>query len=125
MAAPINCALGKSFALFGLLLASSASAANRPADSVQQLFVKLKACLGHVSGPPGSQITLRFSLRRDGSLIGRPVATYSLLTGSPPDRLAFVSSAFSTLNGCLPLPISRALGGAIAGQPITVRILAG
>ncbi|WP_292890520.1 hypothetical protein [Mesorhizobium sp.] len=61
-------------------------------------------------------LTLRFSLRRDGTLIGKPRATFSKL--GQDDRLnkAFVASVLEALDKALPVPFTESMGGAIAGR---------
>ncbi len=69
-------------------------------------------------------LTLRFSLRRDGTLIGKPVATFSDL--GPDDRLnsAFVASILEALDKALPIPFTESMGGAIAGRILSPRFTA-
>ncbi len=44
------------------------------------------------------EITLLFSLRRDGTLIGRPRATWSKLAGDEETQRAFVASVLEALD---------------------------
>jgi hypothetical protein len=73
----------------------------------------------------GSEVTVLFALRRDGSLLGRPRITHSNLTGDPNDQRLFVGAVVSAIDGCLPLDITPGLGGAIAGRPLVVRVVRG
>jgi hypothetical protein len=70
---------------------------------------------------PGTEITVRFSLNRAGSLIGEPRITYA--TPALPDAVksAYRRSVFEALRRCTPLRLSGGLGGAIAGRPISAR----
>lgn len=106
--------------LFGLCLIAPARA--EPANTLNQLFNNLNRCLIQhgLSLHSGSAMTLRFSLKRDGSLNGKPRVTYAKLPADEADRqrdVAVISDAFGQ---CLPLSITDALGGAIAGQPLSV-----
>ena len=62
----------------------------------------------------------RLSVRRDGSLFGKPRATYSKLDDEDLDR-AFVASIMEALNRALPLPLTESFGGVIAGRPMFMR----
>ncbi|MDQ0469680.1 hypothetical protein [Labrys wisconsinensis] len=95
----------------------------RPADTLQQLGRALELCLGGTRGLQGSEITVVFSLRRDGSLLGKPRVSYSRLPGDLGDQKRFVASVAQALDGCLPVPITDALGGAIAGRPFAIRLV--
>lgn len=70
-------------------------------------------------------ITLVFSIRRDGSLIGKPQLTYSKSTGDETLKRAFFASVLEALNQSLPLPITDSFGGAIAGRPLALLFRAG
>lgn len=61
-------------------------------------------------------LTITFAMKRDGSLLGKPRVSYSHLEGSAQVRREFIEDVFRALNDCLPLKITPALGGAIAGQ---------
>ncbi|WP_246691810.1 MULTISPECIES: hypothetical protein [unclassified Mesorhizobium] len=69
-------------------------------------------------------LTLQFSLRRNGTLIGRPRATYSDLGADPQLSRAFVASILKALDDALPLPFSDSMGGAIAGRMLAPRFTA-
>ena len=97
-----------------------------PANTLPELWRALVAC-SRVSGVPaaaaGSEVTVLFSLKRDGSLNGQPRITHSHLIGEPDDQRAFVSAALSGIAHCLPVPITPGLGGAMAGRPLRLRII--
>ncbi|WP_246135864.1 hypothetical protein [Mesorhizobium intechi] len=69
-------------------------------------------------------LTLQFSLRRNGTLIGKPRATYSDLGTDPQLGRAFVASILKALDDALPLPFSDSMGGAIAGRMLAPRFTA-
>ena len=64
----------------------------------------------------GSQVTITFAMRRDGSVFGKPRISYSHFEGSAEARRHFLEVAHRAVNRCLPLKVTPALGGAIAGQ---------
>ncbi|MER8631628.1 hypothetical protein NKH55_17900 [Mesorhizobium opportunistum] len=69
-------------------------------------------------------LTLQFSLRRNGTLIGKPRATYSDLGTDARLSRAFVASILKALDDALPLPFSDSMGGAIAGRMLIPRFTA-
>ena len=74
------------------------------------------ACWKPPPGTAGMSLTLQFSLRRNGTLIGKPRATYSDLGTDAQLSRAFVASILKALDEALPLPFSDSMGGAIAGR---------
>lgn len=106
------------------LLGAAATAHAKPANTLNQMFNQLGQCLKMqgLALQPGSKITLRFSLKRDGSLNGEPRITYAKLPDNEEDRKRDASTITASLGHCLPMSISDALGGAIAGQPLSVML---
>lgn len=113
--------------LSGLVLLaafSHAGAADAGADNLHDLFLRLRQCLRPATGaPPGSQITIRFSLKRDGSLLGRPKITFAALPRDTKARQDFVAGVAGALGRCLPIHLTDGLGGAVAGRPLTLRFI--
>ncbi|MBK9082744.1 MAG: hypothetical protein IPL88_12030 [Rhizobiales bacterium] len=68
----------------------------------------------------GSEATLRFALRRDGSLIAPP-RVIRAVGPTPAARDTAAREAERAVARCAPLPLDPALGAAIAGRPLTVR----
>jgi hypothetical protein len=94
-----------------------------PANTLQELFSQLDNCLVVPNGAAGSELTVVFSLRRDGSLLGRPRISFAKLQGSATEQRAFAEGVASAFNKCLPASITDGLGGAIAGRPLTMRFV--
>ncbi|MHC2106059.1 MULTISPECIES: hypothetical protein [unclassified Methylobacterium] len=101
----------------------------RAADTLAELYPVLAACwqppagLGRPDGGAADiEITARLSLRRDGSLIGRPRITYAagFQTGR---RRSLVRATLDALTGCMPARITPGLGRAIAGRPVALRFV--
>ena len=66
-------------------------------------------------------MTVRFSFRRDGDMIGPPRMTFAS-AGVPADvRDTYFKAINSSLDACVPLKFTGALGGALAGRPIAIR----
>jgi hypothetical protein len=97
------------------------------ADNLRQLYLALDRCLSEIPirGSAGSEITVVFSLRRDGGLFGQPRISYSRLTGDAGEQKVFATQIAAGFNRCLPVSISTALGGAIAGRPLSMRFRVG
>jgi hypothetical protein len=108
----------------GLALSLSPAQA-APADNLAALWQTLGSCakIGAVPAPSlGSEVTVLFSLKRDGSLLGQPRITHSRLVGDQADQQAFMAAALTAVAKCLPVPITDGLGGAIAGRPLRLRL---
>ncbi|MDH2312563.1 MULTISPECIES: hypothetical protein [Methylobacterium] len=119
----------RTFRMRGVLLALAAvpmPAWAEPANTLPELWRALGACTRVKNVPAaalGSEVTVLFSLKRDGSLQGQPRITHSHLIGGPDEQQAFVSAALSGIATCFPVPVTSGLGGAIAGRLFRLRIL--
>jgi hypothetical protein len=93
-------------------------------DTIGDLFSALRACW---SPPPadsareGMQMSVRFSFKRSGEMIGPPRMTFAT-AGAPADvRDTYLKAINSSLDACLPLKFTGNLGGSLAGRPIAIR----
>jgi hypothetical protein len=93
-------------------------------DTIGDLFAALRSCW---TPPPadaareGMQMSVRFSFKRSGELIGPPRMTFAT-AGVPADvRDTYLKAINSSLDACLPLKFSGGLGGSLAGRPIAIR----
>jgi hypothetical protein len=93
-------------------------------DTIGDLFAALRSCW---SPPPtdaareGMQMSVRFSFKRTGEMIGAPRMTYAT-AGVPADtRADYLKAINASLDACLPLKFTGGLGGALAGRPIAIR----
>ena len=94
-------------------------------DSLKEIFAALHSCW---KPPPLSQagpgeITVMVSFNREGAILGRPRITFEAEGMSDNDRLAYRLSVMEALQRCTPLPFTEALGGAVAGRPLTTQTL--
>jgi hypothetical protein len=103
--------------------AARAQAAERPANTLRELSAALHRCLVLPPGPPGSQLTIRFSLRRDGAVLGKPQITFAKLNGDTAQQRSFADAVAAAFDRCVPVAITDALGGALAGRPLLVRFV--
>jgi hypothetical protein len=93
-------------------------------DTIGDLFSALRACW---SPPPpdaareGMQMSVRFSFKKSGEMIGPPRLTYAT-AGVPADtRDTYLKAINASLNACIPLKFTDGLGEAVAGRPIAIR----
>jgi hypothetical protein len=106
-------------ALFGVPEAKSA-----PANTLRELFMALNQCLLQApTDTAGSEMTVVFSLKRDGSLLGKPRISHTKLLGDRDAQSRFAAAVLAAFDKCLPLKISAGLGGAIAGRPLSIRVI--
>ena len=75
-----------------LLLAISSSARCAPANSLRELYAALGQCVNAPAGAPGSEITVVFSIKRNGSLLGKPRIAHARLLGDANAHRNFVAS---------------------------------
>ena len=93
-------------------------------NTIGDLFAALRSCW---TPPPadaareGMQMTVRFSFKRDGAMIGAPRMTFAT-EGTPADvRATYLKAINASLDACEPLKFTGDLGGALAGRPIAIR----
>ncbi|MFG1465972.1 hypothetical protein V5F77_24145 [Xanthobacter sp. DSM 24535] len=96
-----------------------------PVETMAALGQALYACWAPPPGSEGSEITFRFGLTAGGELRGTPLATYSVLKGTPEDQKAFVAAALLALSRCTPVRMSEQLGRIVASRVLTLRFAAG
>ena len=93
-------------------------------DTIGDLFAALRACW---APPPsddareGMQMSVRFSFKRSGEMIGAPRLTFSTRGISAGTRTTYLNAINASLDACLPLKFTGGLGGALAGRPIMIR----
>jgi hypothetical protein len=93
-------------------------------DNIGDLFAALRSCW---SPPPadtareGMQMSVRFSFKRTGEMIATPRLTFATSGVSADTRATYLKAINASLDTCLPLKFTGALGGALAGRPIAIR----
>lgn len=95
-------------------------------DTLNDLFAALRACWVPpplVHARQGMEMTIVFSFNRDGALIGPPRVTYATPGVSPETRDVYREAMTRSLQNCTPFPFTSGLGGAVAGRPMSVRII--
>jgi hypothetical protein len=97
---------------------------NHDLDNIGDLFAALRSCW---SPPPadrareGMQMTVRFSFKRSGEMIGVPRLTFATAGVSADTRATYLKAINASLDACVPLKFTGGLGGALAGRPIMIR----
>jgi hypothetical protein len=93
-------------------------------DNIGDLFAALRSCWTPPSAEAakeGMQMTVRFSFKRSGDMIGAPRMTFAT-EGAPADvRNTYLKAINASLDACVPLKFTGALAGALAGRPIAIR----
>ncbi len=67
------------------------------------------------------QISVRFSFKRSGEMIGAPRLTFATAGVSADTRATYLKAINASLDACVPLKFTGNLGGALAGRPIMIR----
>jgi hypothetical protein len=97
-----------------------------PADTLRELYPALAACWEIPEGLARferTEITARFSLRRDGSVIGTPRVTFSTQDSDTRAYRILTDATLAAIRRCTPARITPGLGAAIAGRPIALRFI--
>jgi hypothetical protein len=93
-------------------------------DNIGDLFAALRSCWTPPqpdSAKEGMQMTVRFSFKRSGDLIGPPRLTFAT-AGVPVEvRETYLKAINDSIDACVPLKFTGNLGGALAGRPIAIR----
>lgn len=92
-------------------------------DRISEIAPALRRCWNPpaMAGRDGVMATVRFSLRRDGTLFGQPRVTWETRQSDPDLRERFTASIIAAVRDCTPLRLSPRFGAAIAGRPFTIR----
>jgi hypothetical protein len=96
--------------------------ADTPVDSISTLFDALRGCWAPPSDAhKGVQMSVRFSFKRTGELMGPPRVTYTTPGTEQVVRDVYRNAITASLGRCAPMPFSKKFGAAIAGNPLSIR----
>ena len=112
--------------LNGTIRGSSPVAEVGRVERIRDVFPAIRACWhppASGEGPTGLQVTVRLSFKSSGEVLGKPQITYFKAGGNRRFQDRFAASVMAAFAQCTPLPISSALGSAIAGRPFTFRFI--
>lgn len=110
----------------GMSHAGPGAGAPRGIDTLKELYPALAACWEVPAGLSRferTEITARFALRRDGSVIGTPRVTFATQDPDSRARAVLTQATLEAIRRCTPAKVTPALGGAIAGRPIALRFV--
>jgi hypothetical protein len=99
---------------------------DRKLDTLSAMFDALRHCWvppPQEEARPGMQMSVRFSFKRTGEIIGTPRVTYTTPDAPREVREHYHDAITAALDRCTPLPLSQGLGGAVAGRPIAIRFV--
>jgi hypothetical protein len=116
--------VGASLLATGFASIGAGSAEEPRIDNIKEMFARLRTCWKPPTlppGDPGMQITVLFSFKRNGEILGKPRITFESANASDADRIAYRTALMETLQRCAPMPFTDSMGGAIAGRLITFR----
>ena len=103
-------------AALAMLLVALPAASAAPLENVSEIGPALLRCWHPPAAPDGSAVTLRFSFRRDGSLMGVPLVTYVGVEGEVTTKREFADSAVRAIEACSPLELSPRFAATIGGK---------
>ncbi|WP_182519431.1 hypothetical protein [Ochrobactrum sp. RH2CCR150] len=89
--------------------------------SMEEVGAALQACWSPPADTKNSSVTLSFSFKRDGSLIGAPRATAIDVQGDDKARKAFVDTAIQAVQKCTPVQLAPSLAQGIGGGVYTMQ----
>lgn len=93
-------------------------------DTLAEIAPALRRCWNPPPLPgdlTGAMATVRFSLRRDGTLFGQPRLTWETRRGDAEFQKRYSDSAVAAVHSCTPMRLSKGLGASIAGRPFSIR----
>jgi hypothetical protein len=91
-----------------------------PLSSMGAVGQAITACWKPPADITKSAVTLAFSLKRDGSLIGTPRPTAININGDADVRKRFIAAAIDAVVQCTPVELSDDLAQGIGGQVFTL-----
>ncbi|WP_352759415.1 hypothetical protein [Mesorhizobium sp. M0217] len=100
------------FAIAGVVLVGGYPCNAAPLDTMAEVVDAIQACWTPPAGAGNASVTLSFSFKRDGTLIGPPRPTAIKVDGDADTRKSFVDAATTALQKCLPLSFSPTLAQA-------------
>ena len=107
--------------LLGLL---TATALADPLRNTNEVAATLQACWKPPSGSEDSFVTMKFSFRRDGSLLGRPLPAIINVVGDEKARQRFIDAAIRAIERCTPLDFAPAFAKGVGGHVFMMRFAA-
>jgi hypothetical protein len=92
-----------------------------PLQTMDEVGEAILSCWSPPAAPPGSSVTLSFSFKSDGTLVGPPRPTEIEVPGGAAAGQSYVDAAIAAVERCVPLDFSPEIAAGIAGQVFTLR----
>jgi hypothetical protein len=105
--------------LFALLASSPGvceTSEEKPAATMRDVQAHFRACLTPFHEADGSQITVYFSVKRNGQVFGRPRAVWFGSNVKEEDRKKILSDFIRAFRNCTPLQLDHRMAEGIAGS---------
>ena len=93
--------------------------------TMDEVGAAIMSCWKPPAGVKNSTVTLSFSFKSDGSLIGPPQVTNINVAGDEKVQQQFVAAAMDAVDRCTPVELSPALAQGIGGNPFTTEFTSG
>ena len=90
-------------------------------NTMNDVGAAIHACWTPPADAGTASVTLSFSFKRDGTLIGQPRPTAVKVDGDAKAKKSFVDAATTAVRNCLPLTFSPKLAQGIAGDVFTLQ----
>lgn len=109
-------------AIAGVMLAGAVHPSNAAElNTMSDVGAAIQACWTPPADAGTASVTLSFSFKRDGTLIGPPRPTAIKVNGDANAKKSFVDAATTALQNCLPLTFSPKLAQGVAGNVFTLQ----
>ena len=108
--------------MFGVVL-SAAVARAETIGRITQIAPHFRACFNVPPSIGRGVVTLRFSVRRDGSILAEPRVTHVSAPRDSETGRALLEAALKAVAACAPVPLTPSFGAAIAGRLFTIRFV--
>ncbi len=113
---------------FGIVLAtlivgqSAGQLLAEPLNTMGDVGSALQKCWAPADDAAKGSVTLQFSFKRDGTLIGQPRATSIRVDGAAEQRRQLVQAAIDAVQKCVPLVFAPKLADGMAGTVFTLQL---
>lgn len=94
-----------------------------PLNTMNEVGAALQNCWTPPSDAVKGSVTLQFSFKRDGSLIGPPKTTDIRVDGDADKRRQLVQAATEAVRKCAPLAFAPKLADGMAGTVYTLHLV--
>jgi hypothetical protein len=116
-------AMATAVALGGLPAAAQDKGPMQRLDEIAPSFRKCWKTPDGLRSLERTEVTARFSIKRNGELMGEPRITFSSLPPDTKARELLTEAAVNAVTRCTPVDLSEPLGNAVAGRMISIRFI--